>query len=128
MKEILKHLKLAHKEVEKGNVKRGQFHIGHALAATRQAIKNPQGMGMSDPSQMSSPSPDPMQEANPMAGKNWIAGAIKNPGALHQELGIPQGENIPAKKINAAANSDNPTLARRATLAKTLKKMHGSKK
>jgi len=24
--------------------------------------------------------------------KNWIAGAIKKPGALHAELGIKQGE------------------------------------
>ena len=58
-----------------------------------------------------------------MAG-NWIKGAIKKPGALHRELGVPQGKTIPKSKINAAAKSKNPTLAKRANLAKTLEKMH----
>jgi hypothetical protein len=56
--------------------------------------------------------------------KNWISGAIKHPGALHRELGVPQGQKIPAKKLNAAARSDNPTLAKRANLAKTLHGMN----
>ena len=55
---------------------------------------------------------------------HWIAGAIKHPGALHRELGVPQGKTIPAGKIAKAAHSDNPTLARRARLAETLKAMH----
>jgi hypothetical protein len=37
---------------------------------------------------------------------------------------VPQGEKIPAKKLERAAHSDNPTLARRARLAETLKGMH----
>lgn len=53
--------------------------------------------------------------------KNWIDSAVKKPGALHKSLGVPMGEKIPAAKIDKAANSDNPTLARRANLAKTLK-------
>lgn len=57
-----------------------------------------------------------------MADK-WIQGAIKHPGALHRELGVPQGEKIPAKKIAKAAHSSNPTLAKRARLAEVLKKM-----
>src|SRR5215471_4633725 len=40
--------------------------------------------------------------------KNWISGAIKHPGALHRQLGVPQGQKIPAKKLAAAANSSNP--------------------
>ncbi len=56
--------------------------------------------------------------------KNWIAGAIKHPGALHKSLGVPQGEKIPEKKIEKAAHSDNPTLAKRARLAETLKGFH----
>jgi hypothetical protein len=55
-----------------------------------------------------------------MADK-WIQGAIKHPGALHKELGIPKGEKIPEKKLDKAAKSSNPTLAKRANLAKTLK-------
>lgn len=57
-------------------------------------------------------------------GGLWISGAIKHPGSLHRALGVPQGEKIPAKKLNKAAHSDNPTLARRANLAKTLKGFH----
>lgn len=58
-----------------------------------------------------------------MAKKNWIAGAIKHPGALHKQLGIPTGKNIPASKLNAAAKQGGK-LGARARLAKTLKKMH----
>jgi hypothetical protein len=43
---------------------------------------------------------------------------------LHRELHVPQGEKIPAKKLAKAAHSENPTLAKRARLAQTLKKMH----
>jgi hypothetical protein len=37
---------------------------------------------------------------------------------------VAQGQKIPAKKLAAASHSDNPTLRRRAALAKTLKGMH----
>lgn len=50
---------------------------------------------------------------------HWIQGAIKHPGALHRELGVPQGQKIPAKKLAAARHSKNPTLRRRANLART---------
>lgn len=55
--------------------------------------------------------------------KNWIKGAIKKPGALHKQLGVPQGEKIPAKKLNAVAEKGGK-LGRRATLAKTLRGMN----
>jgi len=55
--------------------------------------------------------------------KNWIQSAIKHPGALHKQLGVPQGEKIPAGKLKAAA-SKGGTLGRRARLAETLKSMH----
>lgn len=56
--------------------------------------------------------------------KKWIQGAIKHPGALHKELGVPAGKKIPANKLKKAAHSKNPTLKKRAILANTLKKMH----
>lgn len=59
-----------------------------------------------------------------MMAKKWIAGAIKHPGALHKTLGVPQGEKIPEGKLEAAAHSSNPTTAKRANLAMTLKGMH----
>lgn len=58
---------------------------------------------------------------------NWIAGATKNKGALHRNLGVPAGDKIPAKKLASAAKSDNPTIAKEAALAKTLKGFHHSK-
>jgi len=56
--------------------------------------------------------------------KHWIAGAIEHPGALRKTLGVKEGEKIPAKKLNEAAHSDNPTTRKRAQLAKTLKGFH----
>lgn len=55
-----------------------------------------------------------------MADKKWIAGAIKKPGALHKELGVPKGEKIPAKKLAKAAKAPGKE-GQRARLAKTLK-------
>jgi len=43
---------------------------------------------------------------------------------LHRQLHVPAGDKIPAKKLDKAAHSSNPTLARRARFAKTLKSMH----
>lgn len=59
--------------------------------------------------------------------KNWIAGAVKNKGALHKTLGVPEGEKIPAKKLAKAANSSNPTTRKRAALAETLKGLRPQK-
>lgn len=55
--------------------------------------------------------------------KNWIAGAIEHPGALHRQLGVPQGQRIPAKKLAKAAKAGGK-LGKRARLAQTLKGMH----
>lgn len=52
--------------------------------------------------------------------KNWIAGAIKKPGALRAELGVKAGEKIPAKKLASAAKKSGK-IGQRARLAETLK-------
>lgn len=57
--------------------------------------------------------------------KNFIAGAIKHPGALRKSLGVKAGERIPAKKLTAAEHSKNPTTRKRANLAKTLGRLRG---
>jgi hypothetical protein len=57
-----------------------------------------------------------------MATKNWIQGAIKKPGALHKELGVPAGKKIPAGKLAAAAKKPGKE-GQRARLAQTLKGM-----
>lgn len=50
----------------------------------------------------------------------WIKGAIKKPGALHKQLGVPAGEKIPAKKLAKAAQAGGK-LGQRARLAQTLR-------
>jgi hypothetical protein len=55
--------------------------------------------------------------------KKWVQGAIKHPGALHKELGVPKGKKIPEKKLEAAAKKPGKE-GKRARLAETLKKMH----
>lgn len=57
---------------------------------------------------------------------NWIAGAIKHPGALHEELHVPKGKKIPANKLDKAAKAGGLEGAR-ARLAKTLKKFNHKK-
>ena len=54
--------------------------------------------------------------------KKWIEEAIKQPGALRQQLGVKEGKNIPAKKLASAAKPPGK-LGQRARLAQTLKKM-----
>jgi hypothetical protein len=55
--------------------------------------------------------------------EKWIQKAVSKPGALHKQLGVPQGQKIPAKKLAAAA-SKGGKLGKRARLAQTLKKLH----
>lgn len=57
-----------------------------------------------------------------MADKKWIQKAIKNPGALHKELGVPEGKKIPKKKLEKAEKAPGK-LGQRARLAATLSKM-----
>ena len=56
------------------------------------------------------------------AGK-WIQKAIKKPGALHRDLGVPEDEKIPKSKLDAAAK-EGGKIGQRARLAKTLSKMN----
>jgi len=56
--------------------------------------------------------------------EKWIQKAVsKNPGALHRELGVPEGKKIPEKLLKKAEHSKNPTEAKRARLAETLKSL-----
>lgn len=54
-----------------------------------------------------------------MAKAHWMAEAFgKNPGALHKELGVPEGENIPARKLARAAKSKSGKTRKRVALAR----------
>ena len=54
---------------------------------------------------------------------NWIKGAIKHPGSLHKEMGIPEGKKIPESKLKKAESAGGK-LGKRARLAETLKGFH----
>ena len=43
-------------------------------------------------------------------------------GELHKDLKVPQGQKIPASKLEAAKNSKSPAVRKRATFALNAKK------
>lgn len=50
-------------------------------------------------------------------------------GMLHADLGVPQGEPIPAAKLNKAAHSKDPAVKKRAVFAENAKSFdHSGKK
>lgn len=53
---------------------------------------------------------------------NWIKSAIKKPGALHEQMGVPKGKKIPAKALAKAAKAPGK-LGQRARFAQVLKGM-----
>jgi hypothetical protein len=57
---------------------------------------------------------------------NFIQKAIKKPGQLHRDLGVPQGQKIGKAKIAAAAKKSGK-IGQRARFAQTLGKL-GRKK
>ena len=58
---------------------------------------------------------------------NFIQGAIKHPGALHKELGVPEGKKIPPAMLAAAAKKGGKE-GQRARFAQTLKGLNGGHK
>jgi hypothetical protein len=60
--------------------------------------------------------------------KQWIQKAISKPGALRRSLKAKKGKKIPVSKLQKASHSKNPTLARRARLALTFRKMAAKRK
>lgn len=63
---------------------------------------------------------DSFEEYAKGGSTNWIAGAIKKPGALRRELNVPAGKNIPSGKLAKAAAKPGK-IGQRARLATTLK-------
>lgn len=55
--------------------------------------------------------------------KNFIQGMDLKKGALRKQLGVKEGEKIPAKKLAKAAKSSDPLLKKRAVLAQTFRKI-----
>jgi hypothetical protein len=57
-----------------------------------------------------------------MADKKFIQKMHMKKGALHKELGVPEGKKIPKKKLAKAAKAGGK-LGKRARLAETLEKL-----
>jgi len=65
--------------------------------------------------------PRSRKEVMTLARQKTVAEKIKRPGALHQKLGVPQGQKIPAKKLNQAAKEPG-LLGQEARFAKNINK------
>ena len=64
--------------------------------------------------------------------KKWIEGAVERPGALHEALGVPEGEKIPQARIDSELKklrmkqrktAAEKRLQKQLNLANTLKGM-----
>lgn len=58
--------------------------------------------------------------------KKFIQKAIKKPGQLHKDLGVPMGKKISPSKLKSAAKKPGK-VGQRARFAMTLKKIHKKK-
>jgi hypothetical protein len=108
-----------------GLVRQRKAKPGNIAKPTKaaQAAMNPQLEQPVSAPRNTEPSPsdqDPML-ADGGGPRLNIKKAIKHPGALHEQLGVPQGEKIPKGKLDAAAKSGGK-LGQRARFAETLSK------
>ncbi len=95
----------------------GAVQAGHALGTHQASMR---GRMQGAPAVARPPMP---QAAPAMAeGGGFHPGGEK--GKLHHEMGIPEGQKIPAGKLEAAAHSGNPEKRRDAIRAQTMKKWH----
>lgn len=60
------------------------------------------------------------------AKKKFIQEAIKHPGALHRDLGVPMGKKIPKKKLKEAEKKGGK-VGQRARFAETLSNLRKKK-
>jgi hypothetical protein len=63
-----------------------------------------------------------MKEGGKVRHKGFHPGGT--PGKLHKEIGVPEGQKIPAGRLEAATHSSNPEVRRDAIRAETMKKWH----
>jgi hypothetical protein len=61
------------------------------------------------------------------SSKKWIQNAVKKPGQLHKDLGVPEGEKIPEGEIAKAAKRPGK-VGQRARFALNMKKIRRGKK
>lgn len=123
--------RLAHGLVQTGRVAGIRQAIGNAAAARGAAAARSAAMS---PGAAGSPAAAPpaavQQQGIPQMkeGGHFIQGMHMKRGALHRQLGVAEGHKIPEAKLEKAAHSSNPLLARRARTAEMLKSLpHGKK-
>lgn len=86
-------------------------------ASMEEIVKGRSGSGLPETEEIM----ETVRRGHKAGGKaNWIAGAIKNKGALHKQLGIAQDKKIPSKTLAKAADKPGK-LGKRARLAETLR-------
>ena len=86
-------------------------------------MKASRGMGATNPAKIPKGAGSAvLLKEGGMAKKNWIADAIKKPGALKASLGVASEKKIPSSKLAAAAKKPGK-MGKRARLAETLKKL-----
>ena len=85
------------------------------------------GMGAINPSKMPGAktirrkdNPDEVTTYAKGGSTKFIQKAIKKPGALHEQMGVPKGKKIPAKALAKAAKAPGK-LGQRARFAQLLK-------
>ena len=106
--------------------KGGKAGLYANINAKRERIAAGSGEKMRKPGAKGAPTKDAFIQSAKTAkmakGGNFIQKAIKKPGALHEQLGVPMGEKIPAKKLAKAAKAPGK-LGQRARFAQVLKGM-----
>lgn len=123
LKTIKKHLAKDQAEAKKGIEEDDELKEKMENSKIRKLVQKEGGKKEKDEEEEEEEEEDEKEDGKG-GGGNWIKGAIKRPGQLHRDLGVPQGQKIPPAKLAAAKRSSNPKIRQRANLAATLKKMH----
>ena len=104
--------------------KGGEVGLYANINAKRKRIAAGSGETMRKPGTKGAPTKDAFvksaKTAKAAKGGNFIQKAIKKPGALHEQMGVPQGKKIPAKALAKAAKAPGK-LGQRARFAQVLK-------
>jgi hypothetical protein len=112
------------KKAKGGSIKKRAPKVSIAVVAKKPPVPT---LSPYDDEADEAPPPSAPPSAPGMAkGGKWIQKSIKHPGALHKQLGVPQGKKIPEGKLEKAAKAPGK-LGKRARLAETLKGMNKAK-
>lgn len=114
--------------VQAGKMAGARQALGGLAAAAQRARTMRMPAATMSPVAGSPPPMAPTRVPGMKKGGKFIQGMHMEHGALHRQLGIPEGEKIPAERLEKAAHSDNPLLAKRARTAEMLKGLSHKRK